>query len=275
MENEHQFYLFFYHEEVKELLLQELAISYPELRLSFSNKFFLSMKGPRGYEESLTNPFSVTFSFLIGKFIEKNNQRKVEFLECTEVKEGEFWHFKVLSTLGKEARETIDVPKDIPARAWLKTSDFERLQLGSFEEGQNVIEIGAAPGGITTYLLKKGCSVWSIDPAQMDSSLEKNFPESFTHLKKSTFDVLKVELPRKVDWIVFDLNLPGVLCLKELQRFVSYYPLASVFMTIKCPRKEEVALIFKIKNLSFPKHELGLFHLPSHKKEFGLKLISR
>lgn len=274
MGNNHEFYLFFYHEGVKELLLQELATFFPDLKLSFSNKSFLSMKGPKEVEKRLEDRFSVTFSFLVGKFIEKSELENIDLLSSTEVKEGEFWHFKVLNSMGQGAKETIEAPLDTPARAWLKTSDFERLQLGKFEEGHSILEIGAAPGGITTYLLNKGCTVCAIDPAQMDPSLKNNFSEKFTQIKKSTFDVMKIELPQKIEWIVFDLNLPGVLCIKELQRFLSYFPKASVFMTIKCPRKEEVSLISKIKNLSFPKHELSLFHLPSHKKEFGLRLIS-
>ena len=47
------FYLFFHFPELKDLLIDEVKAFHPVLRLSFSNKNFLSFKGPKGYQKAL------------------------------------------------------------------------------------------------------------------------------------------------------------------------------------------------------------------------------
>lgn len=261
-----QFYLFFIFPGYKDFLLEEINQKHPKLTLSFSNKEFVSMKGPANYEKVLKkNP--ILFAKRMGKFLKKSSEPKNFSIL---VKEGEYWLFDNISTPIDTFELNIkEKPHKAPARAWHKIDEACDLFDWEIKKGESVIEIGSAPGGISYFVLEKRADLVCIDPAEMDRNLKP-----FKHIKQSVFDVKKHQLPRKCDWLISDLNLNGDLNLSQCKRIVDYYPqIKGGFITIKTPQPEDLKNIEKWKSL-FKKFHVHFFHLPSHKSEIGLFFIN-
>lgn len=257
-----QFYLFFIHPQLKDLLLEELKRRHSKLSLSFSNKEFLSMKGPEGYEVHLEkNP--LVFAKRMGIFLDKSADPG-EY--AVRVKEGEYWNYELIRT----PCDTYDIvespkPEGAPARAWHKIDEACKHFDWKIKAGEIVIEIGSAPGGISYYLLDKGAELYAVDPAKMDPSLK-----GFKHIQRSIFDVDRRDLPTHCDWLISDLNLSGDLNVVQCARIAAYYSkLKGGFLTIKTPQDFDVKHMKKWAK-SFENFETTLFHLPSHRREIGL-----
>jgi hypothetical protein len=262
-----EFYLFFYRYKYKDLILAELNLKYPEMKLSFSNREFLSMKGPAHVKHKLKDE-PIIFSLRQGIFLGKSGEDQ----GGNSLKVGEqFWQYELIKSevdLYKYVEK--DISADVPARAYHKMEQAHSLFKLDIESGDYAIEMGSAPGGISYYLLHLGIKLCSIDPADMNENLFKNFPEHFKHIKKSIFDVERYEFPKKCDWLISDLNLPGDFNINQAKRIMDYYPnIKGVFLTIKVPNISELKKISKWLEI-FKSFEVNAVHLPAHRREFGL-----
>ncbi len=256
------FYLFFIHPDLKDLLIEELKRKHPKLNLSFSNKEFLSMKGPEGYEKFLKK-HPLIFAKRMAIFLGKGKEPKGLSLK---LKTDEFWYYKTIKT----HCDTYDLPlaerpEKAPARAWHKIQEACNHFDWKIKKGDSVIEIGSAPGGISYFILEQGAKLTAIDPAEMSKDLE-----GFTHIKESIFEVKKKQLPRRCDWLISDLNLKGDLNIKQCRWIADQYPeLKGGFITIKTPKDFDVKHMRKWAD-EFNEFNTFLIHLPSHKREIGL-----
>ena len=256
------YYLFFIHPDLKDLLLEELRRKHSVLQLSFSNKDFLSMKGPEGYAKKLQkNP--LVFAKRMAVFLEKS---AIPSNFSIEVSANEFWNYKLIeSCCDTYELKKVEKPEQAPARAWHKIQEVCELFNWSIQPGESFIEIGSAPGGISYFLLDKGVKLTAIDPAAMDASLS-----GFKHIRESIFDVKKNQLPKKCDWLISDLNLKCDINISQCRRIADYYPsLKGGFITIKTPKAFDVKHMQKWREV-FNDFETFIFHLPSHRREMGL-----
>lgn len=270
---DYSFYLFFYDYSLKDLLLDELNIKYPELKLSFSNKEFLSMKGPKGLSPKLKKD-PIIFSTRQAIFIDKSKEQNQRLLSVKVGKE--FWHYKVI----EGGVDTFDFKEElvdfkVPARAYYKMQQAHKIFNLDINTDETVIEIGSAPGGISFYLLNLGCNVVCIDPAIMDQELLEKYQSKIKHIKKSIFDIIESELPKKCSWVISDLNLNGDLNINQSLKIIDLYPeLKGAFLTIKTPSKEDIQSfsnwVRKLKKFSFK-----FVHLPAHKREIGVILKTK
>jgi hypothetical protein len=260
------YYLFFYHPKMKGHLLAELNEFYPKLRLSFSNSEFLSMKGSdNDFKELVKNPLCFSYKWRV--FKEKSSTPSHH---AVQLKDDEYWHYLPFEHYNQgEDLLPGTLPEKAPARAYLKAQEFFDSIIQQKPQGK-VLECGAAPGGITYYLLNHGLKVTAVDPAIMKSSLSEEYPDQFNHLKESIFSIKKNNLPYDFDWLIFDLNLSAEVSIKEAKRFLSYCPGARAFITLKCPKAENTGKILRLIKKTFKSNETRCFHLPSHKNEFGL-----
>lgn len=262
-----EFYLFFFKKELKAHLLWEIKTKLPELSLSFSNKQFLSFKAPENYLETL-NKSQIIFAKLSAKFLYKDNNASEN---CVQTKPDEFWHYKPLklteNTLNYREK---DLPEIAPARAYLKMQQADEIFQLNIKSNDQVVEIGSAPGGISYYLLEKGCKVYAIDPAIMSPVVSENYGNKFEHVKKSIFDIDMQALPKKCDWLVSDLNLPGDLNINQCIKIMRHYPgLKGAFITLKTPEVDDIINTQKWTKLLPRYKKLHIVHLPAHKKELG------
>lgn len=259
------FYLFFIYPDLKDILLEELRRKHPKLRLSFSNKEVLSMKGPEHYDVHLRR-HPLVFASRMALFKGKS---EVQDKYSVQMKENEYWHYHPIKT----PSDTLDLgsvekPEAAPSRAWHKIEEATRLFDWEIKKDEIVIEIGSAPGGISHFLIEKGVELYAVDPAEMDSSLE-----GFKHIKESVFDIDRRDLPTHCDWLISDLNLKGDLNIVQCRRIASYYAnLKGGFLTIKTPKAFDVKHMKKWAS-EFSEFKTYLFHLPSHRREIGLFFV--
>ncbi len=101
------------------------------------------------------------------------------------------------------------VPAEAPSRAWLKLEEAAR-QFGRTEgalpiaDGDVVVEVGCAPGGVSRALLDRGAVVVGVDPNAMDPRILAE--PRFTHLRVPAQRVALVELLRPARFFVVDVN---------------------------------------------------------------------
>jgi len=269
------FYLFFYKQDLKQHLLEELKFKFPSLSLSFSNKDFISMKGLESDLKKLQKT-KLIYALRSGHFISKNETPLEEF-QNIKVGPNQFWSYEMI----KNSYDFLDyklpdLPPEIPARAYHKVSEAQSIMELGIEPGDNVVEIGSAPGGISYYLLDMDVNLTAIDPAKMDSDLLEKYPQKLTHLQNSIFDIEKRHLPRNIDWIISDLNLDGDLNINQSLKIMDFYPkLKGAFLTIKTPKPSDCRRIKGWEAFFRGKYSIRVCNLPSHKKEIGFILKTK
>jgi hypothetical protein len=102
------------------------------------------------------------------------------------------------------------VPEGAPSRAWLKLEEAARLFPLPLADGDTVVEVGCAPGGMTRALLDRGAHVIGIDKNAMDARIlaEPRFRHvqcSARHVEASLVPHLA---PSPVRLLVVDVNVP-------------------------------------------------------------------
>lgn len=128
------------------------------------------------------------------------------------------------------------VPEEVPSRAWLKIEEAIQWQGVSLRAGDMAVEVGSAPGGATWALLKRGLNVVGIDPAEMDADLLKlKEARNFQHIRQPVAEVLREDLPERVDWLLLDMNIAPQAALASVFRLGRRMrsTLKGVFFTMK------------------------------------------
>lgn len=271
-----KFYLFFFKQEVKQLLLDELEIKLPSLNLSFSNKSFISMKGDESIFETLKK-INIIFATRIAIFTEKVSEEPESTSSSVKVSENQWWCYEKLNN-HHDTLEYIqsELPAMAPARAYFKIKEAHEIFKLNIESSDSIIEIGSAPGGISYYLLELGVKLVSIDPAIMEAHLLEQYAKNFTHLKDSVFNIQSHHLPKTCDWVISDLNLDGDLNINQSAKIIKMYPnIKGAFITIKTPRSRDINRLSKWTIGFKQKFKVNIINLPSHRREVGLILTRK
>ncbi|MGO4530309.1 SAM-dependent methyltransferase [Paenibacillus sp. 2TAF8] len=126
------------------------------------------------------------------------------------------------------------------SRAKFKLLEAEQTFGIDFTSFHKALDIGAAPGGWTSFLLERGLEVTAVDPAKMDATLLTS--PKLTFLKKNAGDVRFRE--GEFDLLVCDMSWSP----KLMSRLVSdlLYSLQSggtAIVTVKLLHKKPLALI--------------------------------
>ncbi|MFO0574504.1 MAG: SAM-dependent methyltransferase [Polyangia bacterium] len=116
-------------------------------------------------------------------------------------------------------RVPLQLPPDAPSRAWLKLEEGLVLSGLPLRPGEVAVEIGSAPGGASWALLQRGLRVIGVDPGEMAESVLRH--PRFTHLKQTLGELRREQLPRRVDWLLLDVNLAPQVALHQVRRVVS------------------------------------------------------
>jgi 23S rRNA (cytidine2498-2'-O)-methyltransferase len=165
-------------------------------------------------------------------------------------------------------------PADAPSRAWCKVEEAICWANLSPVPGDTAVEIGSAPGGATLALLRRGLTVYGIDPGEMHP-LTKGFRGThgnrFVHLHMPAAEVPKRALPHQYQWLLLDVNLAPMVALRYVERFVAlaHGGLKGAVLTIKL-NDEGVflalpRLLERIQKLGAT--NLRVTQLPSHRSE--------
>jgi len=136
------------------------------------------------------------------------------------------------------------MPAEAPSRSTMKLAEAIEVFLDRSEQarllrqGMNAVDLGAAPGGWTWQLVKRGIRVTAVDNGPMKGALV-NHP-LVQHLKQDGFKFL----PRKaVDWLVCDMvEKPSRVAALIATWFVSGWCKHAIF-NLKLPMKQRVAAL--------------------------------
>lgn len=134
-------------------------------------------------------------------------------------------------------RPEIEFPPEAPSRAYLKIEEAIRWSEIPFRVGDHAVEIGSAPGGASYALLRRGITVTGIDPGEMDPVVLNMSTDTaaFWHIQKSVSLVNRDDLPKKVDWLLLDMNVAPGVSLFAVERMVGLVneTLKGLLLTVK------------------------------------------
>lgn len=130
-------------------------------------------------------------------------------------------------------------PRGAPSRSTLKLEEAwhvfvpydqwgERLQ-----QGMQAADLGAAPGGWTYQLVRKGMFVYAIDNGPMDRELMAT--EQVEHLREDGF---VWEPPERLDWLVCDIVDKPMRVIDMLERWFTRRWCREAVFNLKLPMKQ-------------------------------------
>lgn len=129
------------------------------------------------------------------------------------------------------------------SRAKFKLMEAEKEFAIPFYSFKNAVDIGASPGGWTSFLLERGLKVTAVDPALMHESLH-NYP-GLKILRKNAGEVKFRE--NEFDLLVCDMSWSPKLMAKLVTGLLhSLTPGGTAIVTVKLMHKKPLAMIKEI-----------------------------
>ncbi|CQR56231.1 SAM-dependent methyltransferase [Paenibacillus riograndensis] len=129
------------------------------------------------------------------------------------------------------------------SRAKFKLMEAEKEFAIPFCSFRNAVDIGASPGGWTSFLLERGLKVTAVDPALMHESLRKN--PGLKILRKNAGDVKFQD--NEFDLLVCDMSWSPKLMAKLVTGLLhSLSPGGTAIVTVKLMHKKPMAVIKEI-----------------------------
>ena len=127
---------------------------------------------------------------------------------------------------------SMKTPDNMVSRAYLKIAEATAWSGLRMRPGEQVVEIGSAPGGACQRLLEMGLQVTGIDPAEMA-------PEILAHPKFRHWRARSLEIKRRLfkpfRWLICDANVAPDYTLDTVESIVLYptNQFAGLLLTIK------------------------------------------
>ena len=171
----------------------------------------------------------------------------------------------------------ITVPPESPSRAFRKLEDAVHrfgLDLGA---GDIAVEVGAAPGGVTLALLRRGLQVTAIDQNAIDESVLSSGP--VRHLRIAVEKIDLKWLP-PATFLFLDVTQPPRSAMAMLAPVADALlpTLRSAVLTLKLGDRitlDEIPHWHGIIRRMFPGFAIEMAQLPSNKSEISVGLIRR
>lgn len=166
-------------------------------------------------------------------------------------------------------RPPVVVPAQAPSRAYLKLEEALAWSALPLRAGDTAVELGSAPGGASWALLQRGLQVVGVDPAAMAPGVLAH--PHFRHVTETAGRVRREALPRRVDWLLLDVNLAPRITLAEVFRLGRRMSetLLGVVLTLKLNEArvaaEVPAMLAALTNEGF--QGVRAAQLPSHRRE--------
>jgi 23S rRNA C2498 (ribose-2'-O)-methylase RlmM len=136
------------------------------------------------------------------------------------------------------------------------------------------LELGAAPGGMTSELLKHGYHVTAVDSGLMDQRIRGHKNLTFVRTRVGSFEH---DSPRRFHALLCDMNGEPLAALAEVIRLAdTLMSKGLIIFTLKLPRienlDEPLALLATVQGhiLRAGLHLIAARHLPSNRNELTL-----
>jgi len=168
----------------------------------------------------------------------------------------------------------VDMPAQAPSRAYAKLEQAIAWAALPVDAGQVAVEIGSAPGGAAYALLRRGVTVWSVDPGAMDPAVLDHVGPGgarLHHIRETLGNVRWEALPRAIDWLLCDVHLAPPVALHGLARLVPAWrrSLRGAIVTLKmnddAMRAEVQSSLARLCAMGFSAAEAA--HLPANGQE--------
>jgi 23S rRNA (cytidine2498-2'-O)-methyltransferase len=133
----------------------------------------------------------------------------------------------------------LKMPRDVPSRSTLKLAEAfgtfltDEEQLRLLRPGLHAVDLGAAPGGWTWQLARRGLRVTAVDNGPMKGSVADD--PLVTHLRE---DGLTWRPKRRVDWLVCDIVLQPIRIAELVARWISEGAARRAIFNLKLPMKK-------------------------------------
>jgi 23S rRNA (cytidine2498-2'-O)-methyltransferase len=195
-------------------------------------------------------------------------------LQIAQVEAHEFWTGARLRSATKDGcpadqkGNQIPLPPEAPARSFLKIAQAAAYWGIDFKNGDKVVEIGCAPGGISYFLLQQGAEVWGVDSSRMDPVCRG---PRFHHLAYPHQKIRSQDFPPRPDWLVIDINQRPMETLGLWSRLQESWQesLRGHLVHFKLGRDTDLLIPRILKKIS----QMGFYfwqakQLPAHGQEF-------
>jgi 23S rRNA (cytidine2498-2'-O)-methyltransferase len=171
----------------------------------------------------------------------------------------------------------IPLSAESPSRAYLKIEEAFCRFKPALEAGMRALEVGCAPGGATTAMLKRGLSVTGVDPQRMDEAVAAS--PAFSFIRKPARFLTPADLAGvNPDLLVMDMSIAPTEAINELAHVISLLRgnfgrqlrLRQGFLTLKLTdwklAAEIPSYLKRLEALGF--HGLRPIQLCSNRQEF-------
>ncbi|MFH1062111.1 MAG: SAM-dependent methyltransferase [Candidatus Omnitrophota bacterium] len=132
-----------------------------------------------------------------------------------------------------------------PSRSYLKAEEAYLLLDCQPQANEQVVDLGAAPGGWTYSALKRNAKVIAIDNARIDKTIEDH--PNITHLKQDALK-FKPENKLKVDWLFCDIIEQPEIILQVIHAWLKNSWCKKFIVNLKIGRSDPIAIIKKIND---------------------------
>jgi 23S rRNA (cytidine2498-2'-O)-methyltransferase len=150
---------------------------------------------------------------------------------------------KALS-LAPGGRMRAHVGADRPSRAARKIAEaLSWLELAP-EGGEVCVDLGAAPGGWTWYLLERGARVIAVDPAKLRPDLLRR--RGLEYVNRSAFEFQPEE---PVDWLFCDMAWRPLEVAQLLARWARQKSATLLVANFKLPMKRKAEMVAQIRQV--------------------------
>ncbi len=150
-------------------------------------------------------------------------------------------------------------PSEMVSRAYLKIAEGVAWSGLPLSAGDEIVELGSAPGGACQRLLDLGLKVTGVDPAEMDPLLLAH--ERFEHWRNKTSAVRRKQFS-KFRWLACDANVAPTYTLEMVEDIVQYPTsrFEGLMLTLKLSSYDLVdqmpAFVERIKSWGFSRVEV-------------------
>lgn len=157
----------------------------------------------------------------------------------------------------------VPVDKAAPSRAFTKLAEAQ-LRLGRFiEKGEQVVDLGACPGGWTYVAVHRGARVTAVDRTELREDLMRHPDVSFVRADAFKF---KPDVP--VDWMVCDVIAAPERNVELLEQWVLERRMRHFVVSIKFKMDSDFSIVDRLAQSVAPYcEEFRLLQLSANKNE--------
>lgn len=224
---------------------REEVVTFGFAHLDFEQPFALHIRGQKEERETMRETSQLILQSLEEAGYQHDPKQAIQILSLYVTDTGIFAGYSTKSENLSEwnGGEVHLSPKGTISRAELKLEEVF-IEMEGLPDSGRALDLGAAPGGWTHFLLNKGFRVTAVDPAKMDPAVRV---KEMKHYKMVTQQFIR-EIPKKeYALIVNDMKMDIWESIEIMMDFTAYLTDEGVgVITLKLPKRVRYHTIQKV-----------------------------